>query len=362
MKGMVLFKGHITTRSPFANSPPGAKDRDNVALLPRLPVGGVPQPAVMPSVLRAAFRQCAAEEVVERLKAAGVAVNFHDFALSAVGGVKGSRKDDDAKVGIDLRSQYVRRQHLVGLFGAGESPVGFAAGAWNIGPAIATQADVAIVEGSRRPLNDDPRLTQVLDLAELRKAREFGDANRARSKAQAELRAAQTAMRKAKDPQDKARLADQAKAIEASLAGLKSKSAELLSDVAIGMPLPGYEVIGVNATMAHRMDIALAGDPARLGLALAALERFGVDPRVGAHQSLGCGYVEARWDVVLREPEGRRLRETPLGSVSLDPDAGTRIDGQALAGALAAWDAAGVDGDLYRAGFDVTSLADRADG
>lgn len=355
MIGRVLFTGTVTTASPFANSPIGAKNADKAALLPRLPVGGAMQPAIMPAVLRAALRQAATEELIERL---GGRVSFPDFALYAVGGVKGSKKDGDEKVGVIARSEYVRRQHLVGLFGAGESPAGFARGAWSIGAAVATNADAVIIEGSRRPLNEDPRLVHVLAHEELAKAKRFGDINRSRSRKQAELNDATKALRKAKAEADRAPLQQKIKALQSELDAFASEGAELLSDVTIGMPLAGYEVIGANVTMAHRMAIDMAGDAKRLGLALAALERFGLNPQIGAHGAHGNGLINARWDVSLREVEGRRVKITPLGRVVIDTDRGCEIEGEPLQAALREWDAHPLERTLYGAGFNVQELAD----
>lgn len=349
MNGQIVFQGNITTVTPYANSPAGCVNADKVRLLPRMPVDGVAHPVVSASTIRAWLRMAAADVLRGRLGQ----VSFDDIALAAIGGVKGDEREE-GKLPVDLRAGYARRQHLIGLFGAGDSPAGFVTGAWVISEAVAPPNAVAIVEGSRRALNQDVRLAEFLDLSELTKIRDYGLANQARSRAASEVKKLVSELRKTKDEAARAK-------IQAALAAAKSAqtgatdAARSVSSNPIGMPLPGYEVIGSATSMPHEMRINMAGDVARLGLGLATLEQAGLEPVIGAHKSQGCGVIRASWDVSHRQIVGRRVTLTPLGRVSIDPLGGTSIDGQVLLDAMQEWDEADLDEALYRANYKIAA-------
>jgi hypothetical protein len=345
---LIVFNGFITTTTPYANSPAGAKGPNKEAMLPRVPVGGEMRPVIASAAIRAALRQAATREVIERAKAAGAKIAFRDVALWSVGGVKGSGKEAE-KVGLAERAGYGDKNVLIGVFGAGESPVGFVTGGLQVDVAIAPSPAVAtIVEGSRRPLNDDPILLEALDSSELNAALAFADVNQRRSRLQDEQKRIKTAMRKAAG-EERAALDAQLKNITGQLDSTKAEAAEALSDVTIGMPLAGYEVIGSGVTMPHTLRLSIQSNPLRLGLLLAALERFGLDPRLGAHEGQGCGYVSITYDVAASRIEGRRRIVTPLGKVTIGRDEGARVEGQELMDAVAGWDAAGFEFGEYSA-------------
>ena len=335
---VIVFNGFITTVTPYANSPAGARGPNKEAMLPRVPVGGEMRPVISAATIRAALRQAATREVIERAKAGGAKISFRDVALWSVGGVKGSSKEVE-KIGLAETIAYADRNVLIGTFGAGESPVGFVSGALQVESAVTPSAGVVVViEGSRRALERDPILLDALDSSELAAALSFADVNQRRSRLQADQKSKKTALRKAAGEQ-RATLEAELSQINVELDATKVEAADTLSDVTIGMPLAGYEVIGTGVTMPHAMRLSIQENPLRLGLTLAALERFGLDPRLGAHEGQGCGYVEIRYDISVSRVEGRKRIVTPMGGVTVSRDQGTTIEGDALIEAVATWDA-----------------------
>ena len=286
--------GFITTVTEFANSPPGATRKsgdDNLRLLPAMPVhrggGNVDEnvPFIPSTAIRGALRRAAAEVALSRFS--GGRVNFEEWKLFAVGGVKES--DKDGKCPPDRRHEYINgnADHggnpLVALFGAGKPDRkgelgGMVGGKLHIAHAVPGSGVRAEERpGAREHLDKSPRLVEVLN------DEGMGDVLKYQKNFVSGGR-----KKKAKQPAD-------------SDGETETESGK----VSIGMPLAGYEVLPRGLEIPHQMTLA-AVTPVQFGFFLSALERFAADPVIGAHRSHGCGRIRAEYAVYLRNDEGVR--------------------------------------------------------
>ncbi len=107
--------------------------------------------------------------------------------------------------------------------------------------------------------------------------------------------------------------------LEARLKTVKEESGS--GDVAIGMPLAGWQAIPQGQEMDHRM-ILKRSSQVELGLLLAALDEFARFPVIGAHYATGCGLVSAEWEFFEVGEDGRRS----IGRAGFEPFGKLEID------------------------------------
>ena len=311
-----LFTGTITTREPLACSPPGHLDRNGRALLPRMPVltaAGPLETVYLPgSTIRGRYRHACADLCLERERP----VTFARYLEVTVGGVRGSA--EARAVDLRARADFLAREPLLSLFGAGASPIGWIHGRLDVGAALpAEPAEAMVLRGSRGDANSDPVLLDVLDETERERLIRGRAANRRRSRAAAEARRLGAQLARAKGAgEDTAELA---RALEAARRGEHEAASEqcalLGTDVSELLPLPGYEALPAGTVLGHRMFCRHVTEP-QMSLLTAGLARFAEDPRFGAHRAHGCGRAGVAYEV--KRLDAGRAR--PVGTVSIDPD------------------------------------------
>jgi hypothetical protein len=145
---------------------------------------------------------------------------------------------------------------------------------------------------------------------------------RARSELAAQIKAlekdAKKAMRNGTAEQESA-IREKIAELDARLKAVKEESGT--SDVAIGMPLAGWQAIPQGQEMDHRM-ILRRSNQIELGLLLASLDEFARFPVLGAHYATGCGLVSAEWEFFEVGDEGRRA----IGRASFEPFGKLELD------------------------------------
>jgi hypothetical protein len=130
------------------------------------------------------------------------------------------------------------------------------------------------------------------------------------------------------------------KKLEEELEKAKEAAAAAGGDVSILLPLPGYEALPAGTQIRHRFD-ARGVSPVELGLLVAGLSRWAMDPRIGARVAHGCGEVSGRYRIKVR-PMGTAAWKDD-GSLSFDLLDGLTTDGKTLSQAKKAWDDVAID-------------------
>ena len=317
------LRGCITTVAPFANSPADCKvksgaDKD-LQKLPR--ISG--KPFIAASAIRGMLRRAAALEAVGRFPRGRV--EYVDWLLFSVGGVKGS---GDEKCDPDIRHQYIEGNPLVALFGAGhaakakEKIGGMIGSKLHIAHAIVDDETVilkkgdGVIGGARAHENTSAVLREVVE--DMDSVREFTRVNHDRAALEKDIerlnRKLHPSGRNAKKedvaPDERRKMEKEEKEKTSALKAVEEEMRERFgTDNPLGMPLIGYEAIPAGQRIPHRMTLA-AVSPAQLGLFFAALERFALEPIIGAHRAHGCGRVRCEYDVYehQRDDRGARLR------------------------------------------------------
>ena len=311
-----LFTGTLTTREPFACSPPHHRGPDKRLLLPRTVVSSAAGPLesvfIPGSTIRGSYRHACADATLER----EARVSLERYLELKVGGVKGS--GEAPRVGLTERAAYLEGDPFLDLFGAGRSSIGWIHSRLDVGAALPEEPTQPIlVNGARGDATTDPMLLEVLDAREREAVLDGLAANRARSQAAAEarelVRRIRQATRAGQDTAELERTLDAARRTEAHAA---REQAELVgSDVSLLLTLPGYEAIPAGTVLQHRMFCKHVSER-QMALLMGGLERFAHDPRFGAHRAQGCGRM--RVDYQVKRIEG--IDAQPVGAVSIDPD------------------------------------------
>ena len=325
------LRGFITTVEPFANSPIDCKVEvgpdKGMQKLPR--IGG--KPFIAASAIRGMLRRAAALEAVERFPKGKV--EYVDWLLFAVGGVKGSKKGKGCDP--EIRHNYIENNPLVALFGAGEAAGlsgnigGMIGSKLHIAHAITLDGDIipkkgnGVVGGARFHENTSPILREVVE--DIDSIREFNRVNHERATLENEIERLQRELRSAKRdgagekiPANEQRKREQElKDKKDALTGKKEEmKTQFGTDNSIGMPLTGYEVIPAGKEIRHRMTLA-AVSPAQLGLFFAALERFALNPVIGAHRGHGCGRIRCEYDAYQHQRDNGGAKFQGVGRITI---------------------------------------------
>lgn len=254
--------------------------------------------------------------------------------MLTLGGIKGAGEEDKASVTriADLR----KKNPLINLFGAGDAgTAGFVAGRLGMGNAICAEAlEPVIFSGAR---SDDiyrsPDQAQFLSDADLVMLTELSSGNRELSRMKAETTKLKRSYYEAREAGDNAAVEGVAK----ELAELDEKMAKVREESgsknSVGMPLAGWSAIPQGAQMNHKMIIRRVTDT-DLGLLLASLNAFSLEPIIGAHYANGNGEVSAEWDVYEVTLSGKKA----VGRVKLVPFDTAEIEGEDLQAALGAFE------------------------
>ena len=318
-----LFTGTITTRQPLAYSPPDHQDRkDRRSLLPRMTIPTASGPMstvfVSGSTIRGKLRHACADVCLEREAARKEPVDYERYLELKVGGVKGS--SDEERVGLRERAEFLEAEPFMDLFGAGSSRIGWIHSRLDVGAAIPPeQIEPIVLKGVRRDATMDPVLLEVLDADEIDKVLKGLEANRTRSRKEAEAKNIKRQIaqkKKAGRAEDTAELERSLEEAKQAVRKARNEQSEIIgSDVSLLLPLPGYEAIPSGTVLNHRMFLKNVSQR-QLAIFMAGLARFAEDPRFGAHRAHGCGQVCVEYQV--KRIQGASAH--PVGAVTIDPD------------------------------------------
>lgn len=345
----IMFEGELTTVSPLAYSPPDSTGPNKESLLPRITAFENGQPVEVPFVSGAAFRgplrRACADALREKV---GVKPSFITLLEWRVGGAKGSEKEE---IDPAERLALIDRHPLLALFGAGSSKAGFVSSKLRTGHLIPPGGTTPVViRGVRRGEHRDVAVITQLDEAEREKLFKWSDANTARSRLQGEKTTAQRRLnvlkrevgdgkRAASDPDYRA-AQETFERLSRDLDEAEIAAAALGGDVSILLPLPGYEALPAGIRIRHRFD-ARGVSMLQVGLLVAGLRRWTMDPRIGARIAHGCGEVAGHYNVRIRPMETAAWSND--GVLSFDLLNGLTTDSATLARAATTWNDATIE-------------------
>lgn len=259
--------------------------------------------------LRRALRDILRDNLISR-GSKGLLLDEHYFLT--LGGIKGSGAEQRSTVAME--QEWRKRNVLLSLFGAGDAGVlNFVTGISAVGNAICTtNSKPMTLSGTRTDdlYRDRKGLSYLVD-SEINELIQRSEGNAKASAIRKEIGAKEVALRKAK------RNDDDTTQIEADLSELNTKLDKTLKDskassVSVGMPLAGYQAIPPMSIMDHTLKLFNA-TPQELGAMLATLDKFSLNPVVGAHKSSGCGEIKAQYEVLKITDSGPVL----IGKIAL---------------------------------------------
>lgn len=255
--------------------------------------------------------------------------------LLSLGGIKGAGEEDKASV---TRIAELRTQNpLINLFGAGDAgTAGFVSGRLGVGNAICEEPlEPVVFSGARSDdIYRDPDQADFLSNADLIRLTDMASGNRELSRLKAEatkLRRSFYEARESGNAESVQTISDQMDALDTKMASIREESG---SKNSVGMPLAGWKAIPQGAVMGQRMVMRRATD-VDLGLFLATLNRFGLEPLLGAHYANGNGLVSGAWTVYEVTTAGKK----EVGSVEMQPFDTIMVSGDLLLAAQQAFDA-----------------------
>jgi CRISPR type IV-associated protein Csf2 len=345
----VVLNGTITTESPLATCPPktetekrAEREKNPPSRLPRMTVGNAETVYFPGSGLRGKLRRHALTVVRRAVQGDGAPVfTLDDHYFNVVGGIKD--KGSDSKADIIAAANLRAANPLISLFG---SMAAHTAGKLMVSHAVPEQpTEPDKIAGIRSDdMERTPDTLNTLADGERDKWLSMSEEGASNSKAKAELKNIETALRKAvKNAKGNADAAAEVAELSAKRDALKGQVEA--AGVNIKQVLGGYEVIPQGKVLNQRMVLRNV-TKLELGLFLAALRELALDPVVGAHANHGCGVISGTWTVTVREGDGF----ANVGSVQIEPFGGLELlDTGIIASALAAWDATDVTSLNFRA-------------
>jgi hypothetical protein len=325
-----VIEGYILSEQPLATCSKDLLESEGADLkptpVPSTTIGKGRRLMFPGSGLRATLRRAARDVVRKRV--IGLTGNAKPFSLDqhyflTLGGIKGTGKQERGSVA--MMAAFRSANPLISMFGAGDAGVlGFVDGNLSVGNAICKEyCDAVIFSGARTDdLYRDRSQIAYLSEADLDALVQRAKGGRARSELAAQIKAmekeAKKALRTGTAEQESA-VREKIRDLEARLKTVKEESGA--SDVAIGMPLAGWQAIPQGQEMDHRM-ILRRSSLIELGLLLASLDEFARFPVLGAHYATGCGLVSGEWEIFEVGDEGRRsigrAGFEPFGKLELD--------------------------------------------
>lgn len=336
-----VFVGGLTSVQPLATCSKDLKDREGASDKPT----PVPHTATaagdrlyFPATgIRGKLRRCARNVIRQHLiETTGNKTPFtlDDHYFLTLGGIKG--KGATEKSSVAHEAQWREKNPLLSVFGAGDAGfLGFVHGHLSVGNAVCQEpVRPALFNGARTDeFYRDSSQAQFLSEEDVASLVLRAQGNRDSSSVRGELKKAEMALRKSRRGADENQTAswqEKVDALTAEIADIKSNSGA--SDVSVGMPLAGYSAIPEGQFLEQRMHLLRSND-IELGLVLASLNAFALEPILGAHAASGCGLVSGRWAVYEVTNKGREL----IGNVSFEPFDTLEIEGAALSVAVDAF-------------------------
>jgi hypothetical protein len=325
-----VIEGTVTSEQPLATCSKDLHDLEGVdqkpTPVPSTTIGKGRRLMFPGSGLRATLRRAARDVVRKRV--ISLTGNAKPFSLDqhyflTLGGIKGAGKQE--RGGVAMMAACRAANPLISMFGAGDAGVlGFVDGNLSIGNAICKEyCEAVIFSGARTDdLYRDKSQIAFLSDADLDTLVRRAKGGKVRSELAAQMKMLEKEAKKAL----RAGTAEQELALRGKLAELEArlktvKEESGSGDVAIGMPLAGWQAIPQGQEMDHRM-ILKRSSQVELGLLLAALDEFARFPVIGAHYATGCGLVSAEWEFFEVGEDGRRS----IGRAGFEPFGKLEID------------------------------------
>lgn len=339
-----IFTGHIFADEPLSTCSKDLKDREGEknkpTPIPYQQTSSGPVYYFPSSGIRGSLRRAAASVVLDKtIERTGEQKPFSldEHYAMVLGGVKGSEIQE--RFGITLVEGVLAKNPLLAVFGAGDGGVlGFVEGKLAVGSAYCEPGvEPVVFSGARTDeFFRSPDRVKYLSDDDLSALVGRSIANRESSLAKKEVDGLTAEMKKIARSTEDADIARVA-AIKEQIASIEEARDKSLKDagaksVSVGLTLAGYKAIPRGEKLEHTLKLFRANE-IELGLLLATLQRFALEPILGAHSANGLGTVSACWSVRQVNTTG----VTELGSVSFDPFANLNIKGEVLRGALAAF-------------------------
>lgn len=357
---MYLLKltGHITAESPIAITLPGGPKRSakDATPVPTTTImdeqGGVYESAYIPaSSIRGRLRRCAHDALNERFNRMNrEALDLRSFYMLRIGGTK-SRGSDGTAINVSQEVALRDRNPFLSLFGAADTgDTTFLAGRLEVDHGIPVKAlppeHCPVFSGLRTDdmLRDPAASLKALPDGSYEAWREMFTSIQENSVAKKKLKEADIARRKARNEGNASKVAE----LDAEIAAINE---QLMAGMnSINQPLAGYQAIPKGAVLAQSLSI-LRPTLAEIGVLFDALEFFSLDPRIGGHRHHGCGRVSMTYTVTVTEmSDVGRMQSRTLGTITVTPNSGIEVVGDALAElmdkAYSAWQDATQEGDF----------------
>lgn len=304
----LVLDGSITAVTPLATCPPRTeaekrldmRDKNPPARLPRMTLGASETVYFPGSGLRGKLRRHAMTVVRNALQGDGAPVfTLDDHYFNVIGGIKD--KGADSKADIVAAAKLRDANPLISLFG---SMAQHTAGRLMVGHAVPDQAtEPDVFTGVRSDdMERTPDNLNFLSPDEQEKWLAMSEEGASNSKAKAELKNVETALRKATQ---KAKGDLEAATEVATLAAKRDalKAQVEAAGVNIKQVLSGYEAIPQGTVLKNRIVLRNAS-LLEIGLLLHAMNELALDPVIGAQSARGCGIVEGNWTVTVRTADG----------------------------------------------------------
>lgn len=323
----LILSGELETQSPIAIVPPNARE---------ITEGGgkykqvsrrtlfrhearINTPVVPGSTMRGKLRRSANEAV---MRLSGERVSIDEFHQNAVGGVKGSDKED----GFDVTGRIVAREKnpILALFGAGEPWMTSRAMVPDMVPLEAITTDVIGGVRSDDGRRDDEFFTKLTDES-AENWRSMIEANSKRTQAKGRVASLKKDLRAAKTKKQDADV----KRLEAELKEAE-KDANQTGTNPVSMPI-SHEAIPSGVKMSQK--IVLEGVTLEeIGLFMAAMNFMWKEtPNIGQHGSKNYGLIGGTYEVKVEDvgafdpfksPEENATNLKTLQTITVTPHAG----------------------------------------
>jgi len=340
-----VLTGFIHADEPLATCSKDLKDREGKDKATPIPYQASSNGLVYyfpSSGIRGSLRRAAASVILDKtIERTGDPKPFSldEHYAMVLGGVKGSEVMD--RIGITLVEEWLSKNPMLSVFGAGDGGIlGFVEGKLSVGSAYCEPGvEPTIFSGARTDeFYRNPARVKYLSDEDIELLVGRSVANSISSKVKKEIEALEADIRKlsrSKESADIERLAE----LKAELVAKEEKRKKDLESagaktVGVGMPLAGYKAIPRGEKLEHTIKLFRANS-VEMGLLLATLQRFALEPLLGAHAANGLGTVSGQWNVRKVNQSG----STVIGSVKFDAFDNLVIEGDELVQALADFNA-----------------------